>query len=166
MTTSTSAELEEARSRVKSLLSRLRASGEDLGEFGDDLDLLLNATAPRSEALKRSAPSPRSAVERIRRTDPSTSWLAARSTSPKSTRELYNDIVFVATSNQKITGVTDEELIHVLTEQMSRTYTPSGIRTRRAELVEAGWIRDSGVRRETRSGRPSIVWEWVPTVDS
>ena len=32
-------------------------------------------------------------------------------------------------------------------------------RPRRVELVEGGWIRDSGARRPSASGQESIVWE-------
>lgn len=37
----------------------------------------------------------------------------------------------------------------------------SGIRSRRAELVGYGQLRDSGDRAKTKSGRDSIVWEIV-----
>lgn len=166
MMTSTDSELEDARQRVIYLFKNLRASGSDLGQFGEDVDLLLNVTAPREQQEVRQLPKPRPVWERIRRTDPSTSWEAGRRLSPESTRELYNDIIFVMWNNVKLDGLTDEELIFVLTEQMFKKYTPSGIRSRRSELVEAGWLRDSGQRRNTKAGRPAIVWEWVPSVDS
>lgn len=38
----------------------------------------------------------------------------------------------------------------------------NSVRPRRKELQEAGWIRDSGLRRKTRSGVKAIVWEYVP----
>lgn len=41
--------------------------------------------------------------------------------------------------------------------------SPSGLRTRRAELVEAGIVTDSGRRARTTSGRKTIVWEIAST---
>lgn len=40
--------------------------------------------------------------------------------------------------------------------------SPSGLRTRRAELVAKGLVRDSGRTVTTTSGRKSIIWEPVP----
>ena len=34
--------------------------------------------------------------------------------------------------------------------------------SRRAELVDAGWLRDSGEKRPTAAGNPSIDWEATP----
>jgi len=36
--------------------------------------------------------------------------------------------------------------------------SPSGIRSRRAELVTRGVIKDSGMRQKLASGRHAIVW--------
>jgi hypothetical protein len=49
---------------------------------------------------------------------------------------------------------TDEQLVACLSGQMSA----SGARTRRAELVRAGLVRDSGERRLNSSGRKVILW--------
>jgi hypothetical protein len=52
---------------------------------------------------------------------------------------------------------TDEELVACLSGQMSA----SGARTRRAELVRAGLVRDSGHRRRGVTGRRVTVWAAV-----
>ena len=49
-------------------------------------------------------------------------------------------------------GATDEEM------QTHLHLNPSTQRPRRVELVEMGWIEDSGRRRATRSGRAAVVW--------
>lgn len=49
-------------------------------------------------------------------------------------------------------GMTDCEL------QEALAMNPSTQRPRRVELVNAGLVRDSGVRRNTASGRKAIVW--------
>lgn len=53
-------------------------------------------------------------------------------------------------------GMTDEEL------QASLEMNPNSQRPRRVELVEQGWIEDSGDRRKTVSGADSIVWRYRP----
>lgn len=36
--------------------------------------------------------------------------------------------------------------------------SPSGIRSRRAELVDRGLVEDSGIKVRTKSGRNAILW--------
>lgn len=49
-------------------------------------------------------------------------------------------------------GATDEQI------QDALRMNPSTQRPRRVELVEGGWIEDSGRRRKTRSRREAVVW--------
>lgn len=49
-------------------------------------------------------------------------------------------------------GATDEEM------QDALEMAPNTQRPRRIELVEDGWVRDSGRTRPTRSGRKAVVW--------
>lgn len=49
-------------------------------------------------------------------------------------------------------GLTDDELVTHL------RIGPNTVRPRRGELVEAGLVIDSGVRRASQSGNPATVW--------
>ena len=49
-------------------------------------------------------------------------------------------------------GMTDEEMLAATGLQ------PSTGRPRRIELMQAGHVRDSGRKRETKSGRRAVVW--------
>jgi len=49
-------------------------------------------------------------------------------------------------------GLTDEELIE------KSGVNPNTMRPRRVELYAMGKIKDSGVRRQTRSGSEAVVW--------
>jgi hypothetical protein len=49
-------------------------------------------------------------------------------------------------------GATDQEL------QGARQRSGDTERARRVELVEDGWVKDSGRRRPTSSGHDAIVW--------
>jgi hypothetical protein len=60
--------------------------------------------------------------------------------------------VYALIRSQKDYGATDEEI------QTYLDMNPSTQRPRRVELVDAGLIRDSGTTRQTRSGRPAVVW--------
>jgi hypothetical protein len=105
--------------------------------------------SPAGPATSQQPRAPRRrAVARV--TDPSTSWEAAAS------------VTGLATNRQAVlsllTGygpMTDETIYDRLPEGFM---SPSGARTRRAELVDAGLVEDSGEKRLTRSGRRTIVW--------
>jgi hypothetical protein len=49
-------------------------------------------------------------------------------------------------------GLTDEELM------VACEMKPNTMRPRRVELVEGGWLKDSGKTRQTAQGFDSIVW--------
>lgn len=89
---------------------------------------------------------------RVRAYAPHTSFTAAVAQTAQKSQRLYLRIETVMES-----PMTDPELFEVLSSTYPMTsFTGSGVRTRRAELRDAGWIVDSGVKRENH-----IVWEWV-----
>lgn len=76
-----------------------------------------------------------------------TSIIAAEAALPKSgtqRRRVYDAI--------RVCGRTDEELSTLL------GLPENSIRPRRTELVQDGFILDSGLTRPTRHGNPAIVW--------
>lgn len=89
---------------------------------------------------------------RLRRCDPYTSFESAIKQTPMKSRILYRQIEAVMD-----TPMTDPQLLETLRKEMPLgNFTPSGVRTRRAELRDAGWIKDSGEKRDNH-----IVWQWV-----
>lgn len=88
-----------------------------------------------------------------RRTDPGTSWAAADS---------VNDVgklqarILAALAHGPMT---DEQLAEALRDFHP---SPSGLRTRRSELVDAGQVRASGQTERLASGRRAILWELAP----
>lgn len=95
-------------------------------------------------------------IPRARRTDPATSHAAARSVDPASLPHVKRVILSLLALEG---GKTDEELAYLWHERIADPISGSGLRTRRAELVDAGLVRDSGTRRAIASGRSAIVWE-------
>ena len=86
-----------------------------------------------------------------RRGDPSTSWAAANSLYPETLRRTLRLVLHTI---QDRGPMTDEHLVDLLEGAMS----PSGARSRRAELVDLGLVYDTGQRLVLRSGRRAIVW--------
>lgn len=90
---------------------------------------------------------------RARASDPDTSHAAAASVDNMSkTRLAILDVL-------RTWGPTDDEMIRKLVLTRIGRGTPSGIRTRRSELVALGLVRDSGKRAETVTGRQAVLWE-------
>jgi len=88
-------------------------------------------------------------------TDPVTSHLAAASIPEQSLRLNQQAVLHLL---RRLGPSTDEDI--ALAYDGPRQ-SPSGLRTRRHELVAAGFVADSGQRRPLMSGRLSIVWEAV-----
>lgn len=114
----------------------------------------VDPSKPKQTPIKDMRPPAKS---KVRRMDPGTSFSAALAQTPEKTRGLYIAIRQILDRKP----MTDEELL-ALFQSKHKSVTPSGVRSRRAELVDAGWVRDSGEKRLTAAGSPSIVWEAVP----
>lgn len=93
-------------------------------------------------------------------TDPQTSHQAAASVSKVTTTQ--------AAILKLLTGfpMTDEDLVNYYNQQIrmgadERDFpqaSESGIRSRRADLVKMGFVRDSGLRQKLSTGRSAIIW--------
>lgn len=93
-----------------------------------------------------------------RNTDPVTSHEAAASISNRSS--VYNAVLAML---EELGNATDEELWRKYHEEIARgeqlpRVSPSGMRSRRNELVTMGFVRDTQRTRRTESGRRAIVW--------
>lgn len=129
----------------------------DMPSLFDDIQEPEEMTPPRSYLnvvpLARIAPVSRT-------TDPETSRQAAASLSKEKMRETQRQILEVLGRF----GPSCDEDIATYFRQLSEIeswplQSPSGLRSRRAELVSSGLVRDSGQRTKTSSGRQTIVWE-------
>lgn len=96
----------------------------------------------------------------VRRTDPTTSHVAADSVQSKSA--LSRD--FVLYLLREVGPSADHELVdaaELLAARKPNTprFSPSRIRTARHELTEDGLVCDTGYYHLTVSGRPAMVWQ-------
>jgi hypothetical protein len=87
---------------------------------------------------------------KVRHDAPDTSREAARLIAPKVGTKRQQVLREIAMSAPQ--GVTDEGICLAL------GMNPSTERPRRVELVEAGWVEDSGERLLLRSGTHAILW--------
>lgn len=87
-----------------------------------------------------------------RRTDPDTSWEAA-----KSVRDIRETQQAVLAALRAHGPMTDEEIAERIRSE--RKQSPSGLRTRRSELVDLHMVTYAGYKRPTKSGRKSRVWK-------
>lgn len=92
--------------------------------------------------------------------DPETSQQAALSANKVIARQIRARMVELLRMHD---GMGGEELELRMTRDpfLGEWITPSGLRTRRAQMVREGIIRDSGRRNITRTNRTEIVWELV-----
>lgn len=94
-----------------------------------------------------------------RKTDPETSHAAAASLSAEGLSKLQEEIL----RTLRAAPMTDSDLCESIAARFQDcSWSESGIRTRRKELVALGKVRDSGKRGQLPSGRESIIWEPVP----
>lgn len=87
-----------------------------------------------------------------------TSLYAYHTLEPTKTDQLRRHICALL----EIRPMTHEELI----EELGNTYSPSGVRARCSELLTEEYgclVRDSGLKRNSRHGKPMIVWELTPS---
>lgn len=88
-----------------------------------------------------------------RLTDPNTSHSAASSV--QNITETQQAILQLLTLHP----MTDQELVRWYQNQLiAPRASESGIRSRRAELVEQGLVKDTGERKKLESGRSAVVW--------
>lgn len=88
-----------------------------------------------------------------RMTDPTTSWEAAGSVSNISETQLHILKALVRPG-------TDLDILgRYRNLKGAPMASESGIRSRRAELVALGLVKDSGARQKLPSGRNAIVWQ-------
>ena len=85
-----------------------------------------------------------------RTSDPATSHEAAKSVKVRESQEKVLGLL-------KLGPATDEVLANRAMAHGIRI-SPSGLRTRRSELVALSLVVDSGVRLTTGNGRKAIVW--------
>jgi hypothetical protein len=90
---------------------------------------------------------------RARTTDPETSHVAARSV-----RNIKGKQKQILELFKKYGPMAEDEMQRRADEE-GLWPCDSGRRARRSNLVDKGYLRDSGKREKTKHGRPSIIWE-------
>lgn len=90
-----------------------------------------------------------------RSTDPATSHAAALSLGGDEIRHSQREVLALLA---ELGPMTDRQVLSFFTVGGRPLRSPSGLRTRRAELVDKGLVVDSGRRNTAPSGRKEIVW--------
>ena len=94
-----------------------------------------------------------------RRGDPETSHEAARALEEGDLRDRQRYVLYVL---RRVGPLCDEDIAKEYAAMGFPPQSPSGLRTRRRELVDAEFVRDSGMRVLTRlAGKRTIVWEAI-----
>ena len=99
------------------------------------------------------APAPQ---HRARATDPDTSHAAAMIPADV-LRERHREVLAILVEHGKMF----DPVLILHARRRGVRQSPSGLRTRRAELVGLGKVRDTGERVKLPSGKRAIVWEAV-----
>ena len=95
-----------------------------------------------------------------RTTDPSTSHEAARSLTAERLSETQR-VILELLRNRQLTDEEIQQLHYAGAEQEFWNHaSPSGLRSRRAELVARGFVEEVG-RAKTKFGRNTIIWGQV-----
>lgn len=90
---------------------------------------------------------------RARRTDPVTSHQAAANLDDL--RQSQRDVLLAF---DRYGAMTDERLLAAMNALNVKRQSPSGVRSRRAELVAFGFLVDTGEKAMLASGNDGIVW--------
>jgi len=90
-----------------------------------------------------------------RSTDPITSHEAGESITYKTATEIQKNILVLFMKHKTLD---DKTLLKYYRGAFDSEVADSSVRTRRHELVEAGLIKDSGLKIKQRNGRRAILW--------
>lgn len=88
----------------------------------------------------------------------------ARTLDPSTSHQAAASVRNISTTHEAIlkalrSPMSDQSLVNMIQHIHGRTFaSESGIRSRRAELVELGLVKDTGVRVRLASGRAAIIW--------
>jgi hypothetical protein len=124
---------------------------------------VLKELQPAPEVVAPKIPIEEISVQpriRVRSFDHSTSWEAAISISPEKSRLIYQRIY---DSLKRFGPSTDTEIRNLYETQFLDSVSPSGLRTRRAELVATGWVVATDEKRLNHRNRREMVWKAVET---
>lgn len=105
---------------------------------------------PTTDSLPLWKVAAENAPGQVRHDARPTSVAAAASVAGVTGEARLRVLAFIRASGE--TGCTDEQCID------GTGMSPSTVRPRRVELVQQGYVRDSGRTRETRSRRAAVVW--------